>query len=155
MTPEIITAISKAADMYGLDKDLVTAIVMTESSGDPNATRYEPAFYKKYIQPHYKDELDGKRRATSWGLMQIMGQVARELGYKGPFNQLLSPDTGLEWGCAKLRQCMKKWGGVSQNHAIAAYNAGTPRMKGLVFANQNYVDKVNKNLSKVKGEGNG
>lgn len=149
-TPDIKQHIKAAALQHGLDPALVEAIVLTESSGNPAATRYEPEFYRRYIQRDYKDPVDGAQRATSWGLMQIMGQVAREAGFKGSFQELLGVECGLNWGCKKLAQCVKKWAHLGLDHAIAAYNAGTPVCNNGNFRNQGYVDKVHKNLKKVK-----
>ena len=80
---------------------------------------------------------------TSWGLMQVMGAVARELGHTGPLSDLLDPPTGLFYGCLHLRRFRAKydiWPDV-----IAAYNAGSPRrVAGQIgpYVNQSYVDKV-------------
>ena len=93
-----------AAERHKLDVALVCAIVEQESSWNPWAMRYEPAFYAKYIEPLIeKNNLSATEalaRATSWGLMQVMGQVAREHGFAGQyFSQLCDPDAGLEIGC--------------------------------------------------------
>jgi len=40
---------------------------------------------------------------TSWGLLQIMGAVARERGFKGWLTELCDPTVNLEWGCRHLR----------------------------------------------------
>jgi len=143
VSPELRTKIEEAARIHGLDPDLVHAFVLTESSGNPRATRYEPAFYRRYIAPHISKytESEAKGRATSFGLMQIMGQVAREIGYKGTFEDLLKSEMGLDWGCKYLKRQLVKYAG---DGAIAAYNAGSPRRTdtGKSFRNQAYVDKV-------------
>lgn len=156
ISQEIKEAIEKAAKDACLDADLVLAFVMTESSGNPKATRYEPAFYKRYVQPllgKTKDltpkELAG--RATSWGLMQIMGQVAREHGFKGQFEELFVPEIGLKWSLKHLCHYIDKYpDGLDM--AIAAYNAGTPKKTdtGKSFRNQAYVDKVLGYLKQIK-----
>ena len=135
---------------YDIDPDLIEAIVMTESSGNPNATRYEPAFYKKYIVPLDLPEEFGKKRATSYGLMQIMYQSAIEDGYKDEAEKLLIPDVGLNWGVKHLKKKIDRYGKQDINRAIAAYNAGTPRMKDGKFVNQEYVDRVNRFLKQIK-----
>lgn len=152
MTYPPITALARTiAARYDLPVQLVLAIVKVESNGDPWAVRYESAFYKRYIVPLPivpipPCSLDTERvmRATSWGLMQIMGQVARELRFAGAFlSELCEPAVGLEYGCrhlAKLRdRYHAAWGleGVT-----AAYNAGSPRREGDHWGNQPYVDKV-------------
>lgn len=152
VTPEIRQLIESKAASYGLNADLVEAHVMTESSGNPQATRFEPAFYERYILPlNLRDRNEARGRATSFGLLQIMGQVARELGFKGPFSALLEPETGIEWGCKKLSQCYKKYARNGQDAGIAAYNCGTPkRKKDGTFQNQEYVNKIYGFLAKIK-----
>ena len=156
ITPEIRKEIENAAFKYGLDPDYVEAHIMVESSGEPQKTRFEPAFYKTYIQPLLiKNNLspaESRGRATSYGLLQIMGQVARELGLEGNFNDLLTVSVGLEWGCKKLAQCYHKY--PNDIHAgISAYNCGTPRLlKNGKLKNQEYVDKVLGFLKQIKGE---
>ncbi|MGD0955720.1 MAG: hypothetical protein ABR953_02685 [Candidatus Acidiferrales bacterium] len=42
-------------------------------------------------------------RPISWGLMQVMGQVARKHGFTGKFlSALCDPVTALDIGCAAL-----------------------------------------------------
>ncbi len=106
VSKEIRAIIESKARKYNLYPDLVEAHVMTESSGKPNATRYEPAFFKTYIKKLGIDnEVERTGRATSWGLLQIMGQVARELGYQGSWEGLMDPMVNLEYGCKKLSKC--------------------------------------------------
>lgn len=142
LKPEITAAIQEAALAAGLPISIVRGIVCQESSGNPGATRFEPEFRKQYCPTaEYGQEADD--RSTSWGLMQIMGQVARERGFKGKFSELLQPEVGLYWGCRQLNvlkaRYFKKhgWAGV-----IAAYNQGNARKIGNHFANQPYVNKV-------------
>ncbi len=157
LVPQLIrkTIEIKAAE-FEIDPDLVEAMTMTESSGNPKATRYEPNFYKTYIQPmlHQNaltpDEAIG--RATSWGLMQVMGQVAREKGFKGAWRdeELFEPAIGLHWGLKHLKHFMDKYP-MNADAAIASYNAGSPRIgENGKYVNQNYVDKVRKYLNQIK-----
>jgi hypothetical protein len=84
---------------------------------------------------------------ASWGLMQVMGAVARECGFHGNYlSQLLDPEEGTEFGCRHLAILKGRyiqvygWDGV-----IAAYNAGSPRIVHAGgFENQQYVDRVRK-----------
>jgi soluble lytic murein transglycosylase-like protein len=56
--------------------------------------------------------------------MQIMGAVARELGFKAPYlSALFDPTENLQWGCMKLGQLTSRYTGG----AISAYNAGSPQ----------------------------
>lgn len=154
LAPEHIRKIIeiKAAE-FEIDPDLIEALCQTESSCNPKATRYEPNFYKTYILPmlHQNaitpDEAIG--RATSWGLMQIMGQVAREKRFMGNFEELFEPAIGLHWALKHLKYFMNKC--TILDSAIASYNAGSPRInKDGAYVNQVYVDKVNKYLKKIK-----
>ena len=149
--PEIRELIEEKASVYDLDPDLVEAHVLVESSGKPKSTRWEPAFYERYVLPLNLASNEARGRATSFGLLQIMGQVARELGFKGEFAELLDPESGLEWGCKKLNQCYKKYSSNGQDAGIAAYNCGTPkRKKDGAFQNQEYVDRVYGFLWEIK-----
>lgn len=140
---------SKAADL-GVDPDLVEAIVRTESSGRVLCARFEPRFYQKYVMNLPVREAYKSFYATSWGLMQIMGLVAYEMGFQGNPVEILDPDLNLTYGIKFLKRKIDKWGLPA---AIAAYNAGTPRKNGDGnFVNQEYVDKVLSHLADVRKE---
>ena len=137
-------------------RDLVVAIIMVESSGFPFTSRYEPAWkYFKDVEAfarrnHITQETEKIHQATSWGPMQIMGSVARELGYYGHLNRLAEVDNGIRWGVAKLDACLKRWDTVED--AISAYNQGGPYTnEDGEYRNQDYVDKVHNYLSQLRG----
>jgi soluble lytic murein transglycosylase-like protein len=75
----------------------------------------------------------------SWGLMQIMGSVARQYGFKGNLSSLTEPEINIEIGC---KHFVSKYS-VEPKDMISAYNAGSPKKtpEGL-YVNQGYVDKV-------------
>jgi soluble lytic murein transglycosylase-like protein len=149
--PEIQEAIDKKAAEHEIDPALVSSFVMVESSGNPKATRYEPAFYNKYISPMNLPEVEGKSRATSFGLMQIMGQVARELGFKGEFTDLFIPEVGLDYSLKHLKKFIERYKGKGIDYAISSYNAGSPRFNSSgEFVNQGYVDMIHKYLIEIK-----
>lgn len=61
---------------------------------------------------------------ASFGLMQIMGAVAREGGFMGPFLlELCDPAINLEIGCAHLASLLT-WSALNVPQALGAYNAG-------------------------------
>lgn len=95
-----------AAQAHGLDPVLVQAVAEQESNWNPWAIRYEPAFLARYETPLKLSPTESTARSISWGLMQIMGEVAREHGYAGNLAQLCDPATGLEYGCRKLKECV-------------------------------------------------
>lgn len=111
----IILLVKEIAPNYSLDPALVCAIVEQESDGDTWATRFEQAFYNRYIAPIFAlgppgssritDPTEAIHRATSWGLMQVMGETAREapVNYYGPLPALCDPNAGITVGCKVLQ----------------------------------------------------
>jgi soluble lytic murein transglycosylase-like protein len=102
---ELVALACRAAEAHALWPEVVCAIVEQESSWNPWALRYEPAFYEKYIAPQLArgnivDLTESHARAFSWGLMQVMGQAAREHGFNGAsLAALCDPASGIEIGC--------------------------------------------------------
>ena len=140
---ELTTLIKSAASRRSLPWELVYAICQVESSLNPSAIRHEPRYRWLVGDNETMSPTERQDQMTSWGLMQVMGAVARELGHTGPLSDLLDPPTGLFYGCLHLRRFRAKydiWPDV-----IAAYNAGSPRrVAGPIgpYVNQSYVDKV-------------
>ncbi len=102
----IALARAKAAK-YNLYPDLVCAVAEQESAWNPWAMRYELNFFKKYVVPLIPTKgltwTEAEARAISWGLCQVMGQVAREHGFDRPYlSELCDPEAGLEIGCKVL-----------------------------------------------------
>lgn len=98
--PATLVALAKTtAANLNLDGVLVCAIVEQESSWDTWSMRYEPEFRARYVAPMGLPATAEIARSISWGLMQLMGEVARELGFTGQLAQLCEPATGLYWGC--------------------------------------------------------
>jgi len=125
---------SKYATKWAIDPVLLCCLVEHESSWNPWATRFEPAFEERYVKPAIPSapttlELT---KAMSFGLGQVMGEVAIELGFTGRFlTELCDPDTGLEFACRKLRRCLtihapieNKDGSMDYTLALRAYNGG-------------------------------
>lgn len=138
---EVAQLVQDHPDRGELPVACVVAICKVESDFNEWAYRYEPGF--KYLvgdvgtmSPTEKTE-----QMASWGLMQVMGGVAREMGFKGFCSQLCQPYTGLSYGMRHLAKFYKKY--QDWPDAIASYNAGSPRKNqaGQYF-NQGYVDKV-------------
>lgn len=139
--------VNKAKE-FAIPEGLLRAIVKTESSGDPFAIRYEPHYRWLYRAEEFANKFyvsvptEEKAQKTSWGLMQVMGAVAREKGFRGRFlSELCDPEVGLEYGCKHLKGFYNRYG--NWKDAIASYNAGSPRKKDDgTYVNQYYVDKV-------------
>lgn len=134
--------VREVAAAHGLDPALVCAVVHNESSWEPWATRYEPGFYRRYIEPLTGvGDTEKQSRAFSYGLMQIMGQTAREFGFTKKFLvELCDPAQNLEFGCRKLKQCMDRANG-NVTQALLLYNGG---------ADKAYPDRVLRYLERYR-----
>ena len=107
-----------------LDPTLVAAIIEQESAWDTWAIRYEPAFQKRYVEPlGLTNPSEIAARSISWGLMQLMGQSARELGYNGRIAALCDPSIGVEWGCRHFQGMLGRTGG-DVRVALLHWNGG-------------------------------
>lgn len=100
----------------GCPPALVLAVIEQESGGDPNATRHEPEYMKRY-EARCREiaracGLSLEDVATSYGLMQLMLPLA--WGYMGtaarkdPVAALLGPDQNVRFGAAHLGVLLRK-----------------------------------------------
>src|SRR6266852_540219 len=106
---QLIALARKAAGAQSLDPALVCAVIEQESAWNPWAMRYEPLFFAKYVAPLYTNNQisasEAYARGFSWGLMQVMGQVARENGFTAEFlSALCEPRQGIALGCVVLQR---------------------------------------------------
>lgn len=134
----LISEAKTQASSAGLDPTLVCAIIEQESSWVPWVIRFEPAFLTKYILPqNLSDVTEQYARGFSWGLMQIMGEVAREHGYSGHLAALCDPPIGIQWGIAHWKTKLTAAAG-NISKALLLWNGG---------ANPQYASEV---LARVK-----
>ena len=91
----------KAAKRYGVDPDLVHAVILTESRYQPEAQSHKGAM----------------------GLMQLMPATARLYGVKDPW----SPSQNIDGGVRHLRDLLRHYDDIEL--ALAAYNAGKGAVK--------------------------
>lgn len=144
-------AIEKAKERL-LNPALVLAIIEQESNFVPTAMRFEPQF-KYILNPDVYAKRNRISLATeinlqqiSWGLMQIMGAVCRELKFDKEMPMMLVPETNIFYGCLKLSQLMTKY--ATLENTISSYNQGSPmKVASGQFRNQHYVQGV---LDKMK-----
>jgi soluble lytic murein transglycosylase-like protein len=123
--PNLVALARAIASQHALDPALVCAIVEQESSWDTHAIRYEPAFRARYVAPLGLSLTEEVARSISWGLMQVMGQSARERGFAGKFlSALCDPSNGLAVGCAVLAMKMSQASGDIPR-ALALWNGGS------------------------------
>jgi len=145
--PEIIDLARRIAAAHGLDPALVCAVIEQESAWNPWAVRYEPAFLSRYVAPLYTagklSATEAYTRAMSWGLMQVIGQVARESGFEETsLAELCDPATGIDWGCQILAKRLARARGDLEA-ALLAWNGGAnPDYPAEVLARtKNYSSK--------------
>src|SRR5713226_6066114 len=125
---KLVAAARGAAGAQSLDAALVCAVVEQESGWNTWAMRYEPLFFAKYVASLYTNNKIGASeayaRGFSWGLMQVMGQVARETGFDALFlSALCDPEQGLAVGCKVLRKKIDAMAG-DITRALLAWNGG-------------------------------
>jgi len=125
---EIIELARQIAGEHSLEPALVCAVIEQESAWNPWAVRYEPGFLSRYVAPLYTagklSATEAYTRSMSWGLMQVMGQVAREFGFKeASLVELCDPATGVEFGCRILAVRMAKARGDAAA-ALPSWNGG-------------------------------
>ncbi len=146
--------IERAAIQHALPPALIAAVIQEESRFDEWATRAEPRYFRnrkvrhaaiRYARAHRAGptaftELAG--RAQSYGLMQIMGETAREQGFDRPFlAELYLPRNAVAHGAMLLKRLIARYRNDTLS-AISAYNQGSARKKRGVFANARYVYRV-------------
>lgn len=147
LSHRIIDIVHRFAKQESVPIMLALAICEVESGGDSMAIRYEPEWKYQYDMGRFAKlcnttvETERVLQSCSFGLMQVMGTVARELGHTGSLVQLLDPFVGAKYGCIKLAKLLAIHESIDD--VIAAYNAGSPIKRSTgEYVNQGYVDKV-------------
>lgn len=153
MKPGYGEIIRRCAVEHGLNPRLIAAIAYTESGGNPYAMRYEPAFRAKYLRGKTSKTIGGyvphgctfdtevTARSTSWGLMQVMGQVAREHGFRGEFlSELCDPHVNLSLGSMLLANYIQVRG-LNTREALLRWNGGgNEKYPEVVFTHLDGID---------------
>lgn len=134
--------------LKGVDTNLVLSIAEHESGLNPYVTRYEEKWTYFYKPDLLSNNLgitlatEKIHQATSWGPMQIMGTVARELGYNSYLQTLgVYYIPAIDFGVKKILTLQNKYSDMKD--VISSYNQGSPikDLKGQ-YKNQDYIDDV-------------
>lgn len=128
--------------------ELVLGIIEAESGGDPHATKINSTYPYTMMQAKRPAgcsvDMERMCQKTAWGLMQVMGATARELGFEDWLSELVFPETNIRLGIEFLGRKMSQYldrDGIEG--VVAAYNGGAPRRRpDGKFVNQGYVDRV-------------
>ncbi len=120
--PPLDDIIDRAANRYGVDQELIRAVIRTESGFNPDA-----------VSP-----------VGAQGLMQLMPETAKDLGVDNPFDA----EQNVMGGTRYLRQLMDRYEG-DLDRTLAAYNwgMGNVERRGLEQMpreTRNYLAKVKK-----------
>ncbi|MDZ4095201.1 MAG: lytic transglycosylase domain-containing protein [Paracoccaceae bacterium] len=99
-TPELRRQINRYADLYGVPRGLVHRVILRESHHRP-----------------------GARNGPYFGLMQILPETARGMGYDGRAEGLLDAETNLKYAVKYLRGAWLVADG-SHDRAVMWYSKG-------------------------------
>lgn len=124
--------VGKSAEQYGLEPELVYAVIRAESSFDP----------------------DAQSRAGALGLMQLMPETFDWLqqkeggGIAYTEEDLFRPEINIKYGCRFLSMMTRKYGVLRT--ALCAYNAGAGTVDGWLKDARYSAD--GKNLDRIPYE---
>ncbi len=158
--------IQQFSELKGANGLMAGAMAMTESGGntvwvDPNATRFEPGFMRRYIEGKAAEAygrlrgFSAKQLATSYGIGQVMLQSAIELynrgykrfGYPSPYN-LQKVDAGIYFLLAAQADIVKRSGRTNESFVVMSYNGGIGANNTQT---QNHLRKYLDNKETLKG----
>jgi hypothetical protein len=120
LTPQIEALVEKYSRQNGLNPDLVRAVILAESDGDPACRSPKGAM----------------------GLMQLMPSDVEGYGVRDPFD----PEENIAAGTRQLADKLRLFNG-DERLALAAYNAGTGKVRRYggvppFQETQNYIRRV-------------
>ena len=125
--------INAASNSFGVDKNLIKSVILTESAANQNAVS----------------------SAKAKGLMQLIDSTATEMGVSNVWD----PKENIFGGTKYLAEMLRKYNG-DMNLALASYNAGPQNVDkygGIppFEETQNYVKRVKGYFNHLNGENYG
>lgn len=125
-SPSVRELIKETAKKHGVPSEIVEAVIHVESgtSINPHRVRFEPKVFSGLKEVRGETDIERRMRASSHGLMQVMGYNASLCGLKWP--ELYQPVLNLECGLKILKSCLErhKTSSVEQQYtkAFGCYN---------------------------------
>jgi hypothetical protein len=152
--------IQKSTALYGLEFNLIKAIVKTESNYNPRALRFEPKYKWLYSVKECASILRidvftlEMMQKTSWGLTQIMGAIYFEKIASKPKEMdfasvLLDPEVNISLCCQIVAGIIKKHKTNDVSIIYDLYNSGRA-VEG--DSNQENVNRFKKNYDEISGK---
>jgi soluble lytic murein transglycosylase-like protein len=148
--------IKRNSQTFEIPENLIKSIIVQESGCRVWAIRYEPAFTRRHLTDKETGQLKSLEklkghipkginrtteymmRATSFGLMQVMGQVAREYGFsKDSLVELCVPELNIYFGCSHFKRLLNLRDGDISRALLNWNGGGNPE-----YANE-VLDKMN------------
>lgn len=165
---EVLKLAEAEGHAQGVDPYLILAVCEQESSYRHDVTRMEPGFEKRYTDPLSLATTTEILLACSYGLMQTMGLILKELGFfefyrkfhnasvdplhplvdplseicvvKGLNAYMVRPQWQVQYGTMKLASCIKAKGGDVTAALLKWNGGGNKAYPGEVLARY---DKLN------------
>lgn len=140
-TDIMLNTVHKVCEEHHIDPMLLRGIITVESAWDPRALRYEQKYHDICLAAGFARKFDISEKSEitlqkfSYGLCQVMGGLARSLGYDGHLLDLLDIETNLKYGCLYL-QVLQKHYKTDVDKIISAYNAGHATPSNLTYVNK-------------------
>jgi soluble lytic murein transglycosylase-like protein len=135
-------ALKSAAARNGMRWTLLAGLVMVENAPfDPRATRREPHLLTApwILETARRYKVTPEPLVTSWGLGQILGATALEVGFRQQFQKLLDePALSLEMAARYWLARRKRWSNAASSGsgrdwlALIAYNGGDGAVKTVL-----------------------
>jgi hypothetical protein len=157
ISAELDTLIRSESERSGVDANLLRALAEQESGGIQWKTRYELQS-SRYVTATWEyasrlgitSETERTAQMHSYGVWQMMGFLAREMGYQDYLIKLCDPTVLLPLVCKHLKHLAQHY--PDEPSVISAYNQGSPRKTpGGQFENaSSYVDPVCRRLRELR-----